>query len=140
MASSSPSAREALDPSIVGFADDRKASTRRVDIAKHNKGTDRLIDHGQLAMESDLPRALARHGLGDDWESLMGEVERRGWYVIPTAALSTSIDETPTFRRVYVGMISNESHVTVSGDGSTIIEALGWAMVHALDASQAEAS
>jgi hypothetical protein len=101
-----------------------------------------LIDQRHQPLEDiDLPKALTRHGLRGDWESLMAEVERRGWYVIPTTPLTSSIDRTPTSRRVYVGMITNESHITVDGDGPTIIEALGWAVVHALDATvHAEAS
>jgi hypothetical protein len=141
MVNSSSIAREELESAVVGLGDETKQATKRTDATRRKLGTDRLIDQRQLPPETDLPQALTRHGLRSDWESLMAEIERRGWYVIPTTSLAPAIDEAPTNRRVYVGMISNESHVTIDGNGPTIIEALGWAMVHALDATtKAEAS
>jgi hypothetical protein len=71
--------------------------------------------------------ALARHSLKGDFETLMTEVERQGWYVVPTPTPSTP-------RRVVLGIGSRESHVTVDGRGLTVLEALGWAVVRALDA------
>jgi hypothetical protein len=141
MTTSSAIAREESTSSI-GEIGDGFGTTEATHAVKRTRGTDRLIDQRQRPPEEiDLLKALTRHGLSGDWESLMAEVERHGWYVIPTAPLSSSIDQMPALRRVYVGMISNESHVTINGDGPTIIEALGWAVVHALDATtHAEAS
>jgi len=136
MTTPSAISQEESDPSVARIGDRVGTTAEATHESRRAKGTDRLIDQRQLPPEeNDLTRALTRHGLRGDWENLMAEVERHGWYVIPTAPLSASIEQAPALRRVYVGMISNESHVTVSGDGSTIIEALGWAVVHALNAS-----
>ncbi|MEA2526006.1 MAG: hypothetical protein QOF73_3233 [Thermomicrobiales bacterium] len=78
--------------------------------------------------------ALARHGLDGDWETLMTEVEHRGWYVIPTAAPTASGQASDDLRHVVLGIGSRDAHVTVEGWGRTVVEALGWAMVRALDA------
>ena len=78
--------------------------------------------------------ALARHGIDGDFESLMTEVERQGWYVIPTAAPSPPRRAAAAIRRVVLGVGSRESHVTVDGRGRTVVEALGWAVARALDA------
>lgn len=78
--------------------------------------------------------ALARHGLEGDFESLMTEVERQGWYVIPTPTPSPPRRAAAAIRRVVLGVGSHESHVTVDGRGRTIVEALGWAVARALDA------
>jgi hypothetical protein len=78
--------------------------------------------------------ALARHGLDGDFDTLMTEVERQGWYVIPTPTSSPSRRAAAAIRRVVLGVGSRESHVTVDGRGRTIVEALGWAVARALDA------
>lgn len=136
MTNASAIARDTTDASVAGVGNHVGTHSAANPENRSVKGTDRLIDQRQRPPEEiDLLKALTRHGLRGDWESLMGEIERRGWYVIPTAPLSSSLDHAPAARRVYVGMISNESHVTINGDGPTIIEALGWAVVHALDAS-----
>jgi hypothetical protein len=92
------------------------------------------VDASAVGPVTSPQPALTRHGLDADWESLMTEVERRGWYVVPTTAPPPR-RTAGTFRRVILGIGSPDSHLTVVGWGRTIVEALGWAMVRALDAT-----
>ncbi len=84
--------------------------------------------------------ALASQGLEGDFETLMTEVERQGWYVVPTPSPSTHRRAAAAIRRVVLGIGSRESHVTIDGRGRTVVEALGWAIVRALDASTGRAA
>lgn len=89
---------------------------------------------------ADPGDALARHGLDGDWETLMTEVERQGWYVVPTPMPSPPRRAAAAIRRVVLGIGSRDCHVTVDGWGRTVVEALGWAIVRALDAHRQPAA
>jgi hypothetical protein len=63
----------------------------------------------------------------------MTEVERQGWYVVP-ALPSPTRRVAAAIRRIVLGIGSRDAHLMVEGWGRTIVEALGWAIVIALDA------
>jgi hypothetical protein len=87
-----------------------------------------------------LTQELNRYGLDNTWESLMEEVERRRWYVVPASPSAQGGPFVGAFRHVVLGVGSTDSHVTVEGWGRTVVEALGWAVARALDVIDATQS
>ena len=81
----------------------------------------------------NLATELSRHDLTLGWDALMDVVERRGWYVIPATPSSSSGRYADASRHVVLGVGSVDAHMTLDGWGRTFVEALGWAVVRALD-------